>query len=1332
MLQNCFVFRFFILVLSFLLGASLSYGQSDLILTAVFDGPLSIGVPKGVEIYVINDIPDLSVYGLGSANDGGGTDGEEFTFPSIAATAGEYLYVASESTGFSFFFDFAPDDVRPAVSINGDDAIELFQNGSVVDIFGTVDCDPNAGSSPCPDWEYSDGWAYRNNHTGPDGNTFILGNWSFSGINALDGETSNGSATYPVPIGTFQYATTCVLPSLAATNLNITGVASTSANLTWTSGDGEARIVIVKQDFAVDVTPIDNTTYLSNPTFVLGEEIGSGNHVVYHGTGNSVSLTGLTPSQVYYAKVFEYGCSPGQELYLTSIAPASSIFLAKPENPILTLDCETTSEFDLSWSNPAAGIWDGYVVIGRQNASPTTVNSTSPAVLPAANSNFTAAPAIDMNRLLYQGMENSLTVQGIIPNQNYTFKIFSYRECPSCANGWEYSSGTQVSGNASLADVSSLSATPGLTDVQLSWNFNLLCADEIIVVASDNSVSGAPSGGGYVVNSNSFTDPLNPVLNPGEVIVYSSYGSFTSVINLTTETDYCFKVFVRKGSEWTSGIQVCETPTTTTTLEVGDIAVLAVNTNIVGIDEISFVCFKTILPGTSIDLTDNAYQKCGTPNGWGISEGWIRLTRTNTPLAAGEVVTIRNDDGAVTILAPDNNWATSEPQPSLQGSLNLDNNGEQLFILSGGNITGPDASTAASDEGLYVGGKILFGFNTEGDVWTPICGISAAGGSANSDKPGNLECFLSYAPTNDDRNKYTGPFSLTTAREWFKRVNDSANWTIYSDNALYSAGEDYVHFNGTSLGRTLPIEGTISTPGVWIGDDNAVWFNCRNWETLKVPDQSVDVLISDEPTDPIISSAGAVCAKLTLETASSLTLGNSGSSLEILGDIILDGSINSSAGSISFTGTGNQLIGTTVPTAPSTIFANNLTIDKPLNTRVISNESISVSGEVDLVRGILDFKPGSGRLELDDGAGIVGGSTTSYVSGPLRKTGFTLNQEFKFPVGDYRVITVDSTVNVYNPSFVTTSTTTNSEAFQSEYFHENFNSNYTNPNNPPPTDGSLEIVSTCNYWDIDKIPSGSALQASVGLSWGEGECIDITDALSLRVSSFNGTEWDNQGLLYGSGTDNSGWPAYSNGKVYTTSAFLNFSPFTIGSSGSGSNVLPIILLSFSAEAREGSVLTNWITATEINNDYFTIERSKDGNYWEKVGTMDGAGDSHTQLSYSFTDERPYLGISYYRLRQTDYNGTSTINEPLAVEILANGEFGIDKIYRDQQGLNVIYRSTAPYVVIEIYDLLGKRIHGELLENSGNSFGTIDPDLARGVYVLRLSDGAETDSEKFVW
>ena len=175
------------------------FGQGDLIITAAFDGPRTGGVPKGVEIYAKADIADLSEYGIGSANNGQGTDGEEYTFPSMMVTAGTFLYVSSDSMGFIDFFGFETDfNAGAAMGINGDDAIELFHNGAVIDIFGDIDVDGNG--TP---WEYLDGWAYRVNGTGGDGSNFVLANWSFSGVDALDGESTNATAATPVPIGTY-------------------------------------------------------------------------------------------------------------------------------------------------------------------------------------------------------------------------------------------------------------------------------------------------------------------------------------------------------------------------------------------------------------------------------------------------------------------------------------------------------------------------------------------------------------------------------------------------------------------------------------------------------------------------------------------------------------------------------------------------------------------------------------------------------------------------------------------------------------------------------------------------------------------------------------------------------------------------------------------------------------------------------------------------------------------------------------------------------------------------------------------------------------------------
>ena len=172
----------------------------SLIITGVIDGPLTGGLPKAVEIFVTADIADLSIYGLGSANNGGGTDGEEFTFPAVAATAGTYIYLASEATGLPAFVGIDADYITSAVNINGDDAIELFMNGSVIDVYGDPAVD---GTGQV--WEHLDGWASRNPGTVAS-TVFNPDDWTFSGPNALDGETTNGTAATPFPIAVYDEA----------------------------------------------------------------------------------------------------------------------------------------------------------------------------------------------------------------------------------------------------------------------------------------------------------------------------------------------------------------------------------------------------------------------------------------------------------------------------------------------------------------------------------------------------------------------------------------------------------------------------------------------------------------------------------------------------------------------------------------------------------------------------------------------------------------------------------------------------------------------------------------------------------------------------------------------------------------------------------------------------------------------------------------------------------------------------------------------------------------------------------------------------------------------
>jgi len=172
------------------------FQKESMLITGVIDGPLPSGTPKAIELYVINDIPDLSIYGIGVANNGGGTDGQEFTFPNISIVKDTYIYLTNNTTNFTSFFGFSPNYNSIIISVDGNDSVELFENGVVIDVFGDLNVD-GIGQP----WEYTDGWAYRNT-AGPS-TIFTVSEWDYSGVGALNGETTNATATTPFPIGTY-------------------------------------------------------------------------------------------------------------------------------------------------------------------------------------------------------------------------------------------------------------------------------------------------------------------------------------------------------------------------------------------------------------------------------------------------------------------------------------------------------------------------------------------------------------------------------------------------------------------------------------------------------------------------------------------------------------------------------------------------------------------------------------------------------------------------------------------------------------------------------------------------------------------------------------------------------------------------------------------------------------------------------------------------------------------------------------------------------------------------------------------------------------------------
>lgn len=176
---------------------------ASLMISGVYDGPRSAGTPKGIELYALHNITNLSAYGFGSANNGQGTDGQEFTFPAISVPANTYLYLATDSIEFEAFFGFFPNFNSSAAGINGNDAIELFFNGEVIDQFGFTDVDGSGEN-----WDYQDGWAARSMGQRNNNGLFNPDRWTYSGTNELEGGPTNATCDRPFPLSNFNGAPT--------------------------------------------------------------------------------------------------------------------------------------------------------------------------------------------------------------------------------------------------------------------------------------------------------------------------------------------------------------------------------------------------------------------------------------------------------------------------------------------------------------------------------------------------------------------------------------------------------------------------------------------------------------------------------------------------------------------------------------------------------------------------------------------------------------------------------------------------------------------------------------------------------------------------------------------------------------------------------------------------------------------------------------------------------------------------------------------------------------------------------------------------------------------
>jgi hypothetical protein len=196
-------------------------------------------------------------------------------------------------------------------------------------------------------------------------------------------------------------------------------------------------------------------------------------------------------------------------------------------------------------------------------------------------------------------------------------------------------------------------------------------------------------------------------------------------------------------------------------------------------------------------------------------------------------------------------------------------------------------------------------------------------------------------------------------------------------------------------------------------------------------------------------------------------------------------------------------------------------------------------------------------------------------------------------------------------------------------------------------------------------------------------------------------------------------------------AVTNLSPWTITEED---NPLPIHLLSFNALYADNKVNLEWVTVSETNNDYFTIEKSKDTHDWDFVLDTKGAGNSNSLLYYNASDDQPFAGVSYYRLKQTDFNGAFTYSNIVPVDYAVNHPFQFENAYYSSESNGIVLNFTASAGDLYSYTLLN--LAGQVLQvKSGtasagaNEFYIKANGLSPGIYLLRLQNNGQVFSHK---
>ncbi|MFM7023086.1 MAG: T9SS type A sorting domain-containing protein [Flavobacteriales bacterium] len=612
----------------------------------------------------------------------------------------------------------------------------------------------------------------------------------------------------------------------------------------------------------------------------------------------------------------------------------------------------------------------------------------------------------------------------------------------------------------------------------------------------------------------------------------------------------------------------------------------------------------------------------------------------------------------------------------------LDVGSDGMIINSNGDVEGSNSGAELRTTGSITLNADISSESGGGSSAFVLRRLTTAGG--NIDGTGTCD--------NLDIDKNTtnsGTITINSIFQGGATLTNAGTLIFKGTNASFDGGA----LNTTTSANTVQFYNTVSNFDI---DEKTTYYN------LTVSGNSTKIMGSDL----------TINGNLIINNSATLNLDNDDQELIIKGNFTNSGTFTASTNSgreVTFSGSSEQQI-----TSGGSCFYR-LYIANTSSTGVVLQDAacISSGGKIDLSDGYLYL--GNYNISLNGTAtSPSSASSSSFIVTNGTGAMSAVCSNITFPVGSA------GSTSAYTPLTISNSGT-------SDTYSVRICDNATTDGSCSGTALSSGVVN--KMWQITESVAGGS-NVSLTLQWNsanEGGSFTRTAAMIAHYTSgsWNATQ---------TATAASGSGPYT----LNVTGLTSFSPYSVMSSAAP---LPVELLSFAATLdEENKVEIRWTTASEINNDFFAIERSKDGTYFETIEQVNGAGKSNQLIEYLARDQKPFEGVSYYRLRQVDFDGTTSYSKVVAVKTksaaVANNSLAFILYPNPGNGAtflsfqNVREENSA---TVSMYDLSGKMLYSTLLNNiTEGSQHTFDAsNFPPGIYVVTVACNGNVSYQKLI-